>query len=178
MMESLEDILMQEMSRRNTDMVVHLLEKEPAFFPELFSIFLRNQEPVSRRAAWALDLYTEKRPALLLPLIPELIIKLSGFTHDGMKRHSLRMISRSPIPDSEHTGILITLCFQWMISGKEAIACKVYCMDILYQISCKEPDLKKELADTIEWRLEEESAGFKNHGSKMLGKLYKELAYT
>jgi hypothetical protein len=176
MNESLESMLMQEMSRRNIDMVVALLEKEPLFFHELFRIFLRNEDPVSRRAAWAIDLFSEKQPALLEPYIPELTGRLPAFTHDGMKRHSLRMISRSPLPDSNHTALLISLCFDWLVSGKEAIACKVHCMDILYKISQTEPDLKKELADTIEWRIEEESAGFKSHGTKMLRKLYKELA--
>jgi hypothetical protein len=48
-------------------------------------------------------------------------------------------------------------------------------MEVLYRISQVEPDLKKELADSIEWRLHEESAGFKSRGRKLLTKLYSEM---
>jgi hypothetical protein len=48
-------------------------------------------------------------------------------------------------------------------------------MEILYTISAMEPDLKKELADSIEWRISEESPGFKSKGSKLLNKLNREI---
>jgi hypothetical protein len=48
-------------------------------------------------------------------------------------------------------------------------------MEILYRISQVEPDMKKELADSIEWRMNEETAGFRNRGQKLLKKLYMEL---
>jgi hypothetical protein len=64
-----------------------------------------------------------------------------------------------------------------LLSPKEAVAPKVYCMEILYRISQVEPNLKKELADSIEWRLNEESPGFKNRGLKILKKLYSEIGW-
>jgi hypothetical protein len=42
-------------------------------------------------------------------------------------------------------------------------------------MSQTEPDLKQELADSIEWRMQEETPGFRNHGSKLLKKLYREM---
>lgn len=171
---SIEDLLMIEMSRRNTDMVSDLIFQKPELFGDLFEIFLRNEEPVSRRAAWVIDTVSEKKPDLLLSYLPTIILALPGFTHDGMKRHSLRMIDRSPIP-AEQTGELMNICFEWLLSPREAVAAKVYCMDILYRLSQTEPDLKKELADSIEWRLNEGTPGFRAHGVKILEKLYKEM---
>jgi hypothetical protein len=45
-------------------------------------------------------------------------------------------------------------------------------MEILYRAAQNEPDLKKELIDTIEWRLAESSAGIRSRGEKILKKLY------
>jgi hypothetical protein len=173
---TLDDFLLFEMSRRNTDLVAELILKKPALFEELFRIFMRNEEPVSRRAAWVVDTVTENQPDLLKPHLTRILEMLEVFSHDGLKRHSLRMLSRSPLPEEEEQiGKLMTLCFEWLLSPKEAVSVKVYCMELLYRISQVEPDLKKELAESIEWRLNEETPGFKNRGQKLLKKLYKEM---
>jgi hypothetical protein len=172
---SLEEILMQEMSRRNTDAVVDLIVQQPILYDEIFRIFLRIEEPVSRRAAWVVDIYSENHPECLSPYREQLIDKLNEFNHDGLKRHSLRMLARLPLPDDEHMGTLMNVCFNWLIARNESVAVKIYCMEILYMISQLEPDLKKELADSIEWRINEETPGFKNKGEKLLKKLRREI---
>ena len=173
-MNTLDDLLLMEMSRRNTDMVADLVFQKPELFHDLIEIFFRNEEPVSRRAAWVVDTVSEAMPELLSPYLNRIVTSLPSLHHDGLKRHSLRMLMRSPLP-SEHMGELMNTCFDWLLSGKEAIAAKVYCMEILYRIALIEPDLKKELADSIEWRMEEESAGFRSKGERILKKLHKEL---
>jgi hypothetical protein len=172
--ETLEDLLLVEMSRRNTDLVADLIIQKPDLFEDLFEIFLGNNEPVSRRAAWVIDTVSEKIPSLLEPYLNYMTEALPGFTHDGLKRHAVHMLSRSPLP-TEHLGELMNICFTWLTSPKESVAVKIYCMDILYNISKSEPDLKKELADSIEWRMQEETPGFRNRARKMLDKLFKEI---
>jgi len=171
---SLEDLLMVETSRRNTDLVADLVYQDPSIFNELISVYLRAEEPVSRRAAWIVDTVSEKLPELLKPFIPDIIAQLPGFSHDGLKRHSLRMLTRYNIGENE-SGHLISYCFDILSKPLESIAVKVHAMEILYRMSCQEPDLKNELAETIEWRMEEESAGFRNRGMKILKHLYKEM---
>ena len=172
--ESLIDLLMVETSRRNTDLIADIIVNKPSLFDELVLIYLRNEEPLSRRAAWVVDTVSEKIPNLLDPYLGSIAATLPRFDHDGLKRLSLRMLSRSPLPQ-KYLGELMNLCFDWLISSKESVAVKVYAMEILYTISQVEPELKKELADSIEWRIGEETAGFKNRGLKTLKKLYKEM---
>jgi hypothetical protein len=167
--------LLPELSRPNTDLVAGLVLQKHELFDELFQVFLGNEEPVSRRAAWVVDLVSEKNPHLLEPRIPEIIRMLPEFGHDGLKRHSMRMLARSPLPSGELLGTLMNICFDWLVSADEAIATKVHCMELLYRIAQVEPDLRKELADTIEWRLNEASAGFKNRGQKLLRRLNAEM---
>jgi hypothetical protein len=124
------------------------------------------------------DTVAEQLPDLLLPHLTEIIEMLTEFSHDGLKRHSLRMLSRSPLPGEESLGKLIRISFDWLLAPSESIAVKVYCMELIYRISQEEPDLKKELADSIEWRIGEESAGFQNRGSKLIRKLRLEIDHT
>ena len=172
--DSLEDLLMMETSRRNTDIISGLVLEKPELFREIMEIFFRNEEPVSRRAAWVADTVSEKRPELLEEYLGSIITALPGFSHDGMKRSSLRMLTRSPVPE-QNLGDLINICFDWLVSSWESVAVKVFAMEILYRISLDIPELKKELADSIEWRMAEETAGFKSRGRKTLKMLYKEM---
>jgi hypothetical protein len=172
--ESLTDLLMVETSRRNTDMIADIVFNKPELFDELVSIYLRNEEPVSRRAVWVVDTVAEKLPELLEPYLDSIAEALPDFVHDGLKRVSLRMLSRSPLPQ-KYLGELMNICFDWLVAAKESVAVKIYAMDILYRLSQSEPELKKELADSIEWRIAEGTPGFKNRGLKTLKKLYKEM---
>ena len=48
-------------------------------------------------------------------------------------------------------------------------------MNLLYVMSNKEPDLKYELATTIEMQMHEGSIGLKNHSRKLFSKLKSEI---
>jgi hypothetical protein len=172
--QTLRELIMVENSRRNTDLIADLVFHKPEVFGELMNIYFLNEEPVSRRAVWIVDTVTEKMPHLLEPFIDRIILKLSEFQHDGLKRNTLRMLSRTNISILQ-SGLLMKICFEWLVSKSESVAVKVYSMDILYLISIKETDIKKELAESIEWRMQEESAGFKGHAVKILKKLHREL---
>jgi len=171
---TLTDLLLSETSRRNTDLIAGLIFQKPELFGELVGIYLQNEEPVSRRAVWVVDTVAEKLPQLLEPFIIKIILKLPEFKHDGLKRNTMRMLARSDIPENQ-SGLIIKICFDWLISSAESVAVKVYAMDILYRFSQTEKDLKKELAVSIEWRMQEETPGFKTHGRKILKKLYREM---
>ena len=172
--KSLTGLLMVENSRRNTDLIANLVFNKPELFDELVEIYLRNEEPVSRRAVWAVDTVAEKLPKLLERYIDSIAEALPRFEYDGLKRLSLRMLSRLPLPQ-KYFGELMNICFDWLISPKESVAVKIYAMEILYRMSGMEPELKKELADSIEWRITEGTPGFKSRGKKTLNKLYKEM---
>ena len=103
-----------------------------------------------------------------------MIRMLEKFSHDGMKRHTLRMLMHVPFLNRNWEP-LSRPALNGLSSASESVAVKVYSMEILYQVSQSEPDLKKELADSIEWRLDEENAGFRNKGSKILKKLSREI---
>ncbi len=172
--QDITELLMQDNSRTNTDFVGGFVRQKPELINELWEIYLSEREPVSRRAAWIIDTVSENNPGWIQPYMTQLINKLPGFKHDGLKRHGLRMISRCPIPE-EKVAELVNICFEWLLSPSEAVAAKFYCMNILYDISQQLPEMKHELIDSIEFQLPEGTPGFKSIGKKILTKLYQEV---
>lgn len=167
---SLEELLLAEQSRANTDMLVDILRQNPAAFPHFWEIFMKNSDPVSRRAAWVIDCFTETMPDYINSRVEELCINLPVFKTDGLKRHSMRMLARSPLPE-ENLGILIDVSFRWLESRTESVAVKMYCILLLERISALYPEIKPELRDLIEIQMNEATPGFINISKKVLKRL-------
>jgi len=167
----LSELLMNDNSRANTDFVGDFVRQKPELIRELWDIYFRKQEPISRRAAWIIDTVSEDVPAWVEPYIPQLIDLLPTFSHDGLKRHGLRMLSRNIIPE-ERKAELMNICFDWLLSPAEAVAAKMYSILILYDLSRQLPEIRNELIDTIEFQMTEGTPGFKSIGRKILAQLY------
>ena len=113
---------------------------------------------------------------MIKPHINRIITALPGFQNDGLKRNMLRLLSKHTNDlTEEQNGILLDVCLKYLMDSDEKPAIKVYSMDILYDISNKYPDLKKELISCIENKISAASAGIKSRSKKMLKKLHKEI---
>lgn len=167
-------LLLKGNSRSYTDFVVDIVFKKPELISELWEIYLSLEEPVSRRAAWVIDTASENKPEWILPYLPILVEKLTLFNHDGLKRHGLRMISRVDF-SSDTEGLLMDICFKWLLSPTESVAVKMYSMIILYRISENEPDILQELYDTIDFQLSDATPGFRSIGKKMMHDIDRDL---
>ncbi|MHC1774211.1 MAG: hypothetical protein AB9834_02240 [Lentimicrobium sp.] len=166
----LEELLLREQSRANTNLIIDIVKAKPEVFEDLWKIVLLNQDPLSRRAVWAADYCAEINPDFIRDKIEELSAKVPCFKSDGLKRHALRMLSRSPLPD-ENLGVLADACFNWLQSSSESVAVKMYSMVILHRVSDNIPEIRRELYDIIEIQLIEATPGFRNIGLKIMKKL-------
>lgn len=169
----LEELLLQEMSRANTDLVAGILNHDPERLAQAIAIVMRQEEPISRRAMWAIDIACEKNPGLIKPYIKLLIVKMPEFRHDAFRRHILRIAARLPFHDS-YKGALLNVCFDIIADSNKAIAVKANAMQILSRLAVEEPDIRHELKETIRYQMEEASPGFKSQARKILIKI-KEL---
>jgi hypothetical protein len=170
---NISELLRDETSRLNTDFVAKIIFEHPPLFDELWKLFLANEEPISRRAAWVVDVVTEKHPEWIDSLLGVLVDTIPSFGHDGLKRHSLHILSRSPLP-YDKLGEIADFCFEWLMQPGEAVATKMYSMEILYRISELEPGLKPELADSIRMQMIEGTPGIRCCGKRLLEKLGKD----
>lgn len=166
----LEQLLLQEMSRRNTNLVAEVISHDPARFSQAVEIVMKEKEPVSRRAMWAIDIACEKKPGLIAPYLSALLQKMTGFRHDAFRRHILRIAAR--LPFQEHTkGILLTVCFDLLTDNQQAVAVKAHAMSILARLAVEEPDIRHELAETISHQLAEATPGYRSQARKILSTL-------
>lgn len=167
---TLDELLKLGQSRKNIDQLIEMVLENPLMFDQLWSIFISNREPESRRAAWAIDILNENHSFIQQQHIDCLINELEVFSHDGLKRHSLRILENHQVKPDQ-IGILASLCFKWLEAPNESTAVKAYSIKILEKIAGEEPELKRELIDIIEIQLDEGTPGFKNIGLKTIQRL-------
>jgi hypothetical protein len=167
---NLSDQLMAEMSRRNADYIAHYIGSDAILFKELVELVFKANPLLQMRASWVISIITDKYPDLLKPYIKKLVNQMDLFEHSGIRRNLLRYISSIDIP-SPLEGRLYDLCFLYLNSRSEPPAVKVHCMQVLFNIAQKEPDLKNELRLVIEELINHESAAIKSRSRHLLSKL-------
>lgn len=159
-------------SWENLAFIIQEIGNHPEYFSELIEIALYNSEPKTWRAAYLVDKIHDKYPELILPFLEPIIQKLETENNTSKKRHFLKLISMNEIPE-QHFGFLVDFCLKALTSDKEPPAVRVHAMQILYNISEIEPDLKPEILAIIEHEIEFHStAGIISRGTKLAKKLH------
>lgn len=169
------DQLLAELSKRNTDYIASVVDRDENLFRELVDLVLTNEEYVSGRAAWVIETIWLKYPEMIDPHINDMIDFLPKSKYDNQKRHFLKILSTRDIKefDESHLGILIDCCFTWLEDPVYPTAVKMFSMQIIYNFVEVEPILASELIAIIENQFEDGTPGFRNRGEKLLKKLYK-----
>jgi len=141
-------------------------------YTSLLQLALNDKDPLAWRAAWILDGAAEANPDMALKHIRQIVRKLPAIKSGGTIRSLLRMLSRYHIPEEEQ-GLLIDLCFRYMVSELYPVAVKVHAMQILYNHCLIYPDLKDELKTVIEDQISNNSVGFMARGRRIIRQLEK-----
>ncbi|OJJ19168.1 hypothetical protein BKI52_20360 [marine bacterium AO1-C] len=164
---NIKDNLIQISSKENAESIAQYVGADPDRFAELMALFLGDEYRLTQRAAWVLSKSVDRHPQLLLPYLEKVIYNLQEDVPVAVKRNTVRILQDVDIPE-DLMGPLADVCFQFLESGEEPIAVKVFSMTILFNITKKEPDLKNELRLLIEAQLPYGSAGFKSRAKKIL----------
>lgn len=158
-------------SKVTCDEMVKWIGNDQSRFDQLFKLFIGDDDPLVRQwAGWPMGYCVRKHPALLTKHIGKLVKNLQKpGHHDAVKRHSLRMLEDIIIPEKHH-GVIMNLCFDYIISPSEKPAIKAFSLTVL-DILCKHyPEIKQELKTIIEDRWDIESTAFKSRARKILKK--------
>ena len=117
------------------------------------------------------DKIHEEYPELILDYLDQMTLQLETEKQQGKIRHLLKLISLNEI-DKKHHAYLFDYCMEAMTSAKNPPAIRVHAMQILYNLSEYEPDLKPEVLALIEQEIEyHATAGIVSRGSKLVKKL-------
>ena len=138
-------------------------------FAELMALFFSKDTRTCQRAAWVVSHCMERNPWQGMPYLEKLVKNLYNNVGDATKRNTVRVLQFVDIPE-KLWGETIEICFQYL-TGKEAVAIKVFAMTVIYNISRKVPEIAAELKIVIEDQLPYGSPGFKSRGKKILAKL-------
>lgn len=139
-------------------------------FRELLEFTLKEEDPLSWRAAWILDGADERHPELASPYISRIVNTLPSVKSTGTLRCLLRLLCRYEIVE-EDQGLLIDLCFSYMTSELYPVAVKVHAMEIIYQHCLIYPELKEELITIIRDQIANNSVGFLSRGRRIIKEL-------
>lgn len=139
-------------------------------FKHIYSLISSDEPRIAWRSCWIIDNADEKDPELLDPFIPDIVARLNVTKNGSLKRHFTRILCRHEIPE-ELLGQVVNRSFE-LLSPTEAVAVRVFAMQLLFNISQKEPGLKKELAVVLESLIEEGgTSGFMNRAAKLIKQL-------
>ena len=155
----------------NLPYLLNEITKTPEYYSMLMEIALYSHNKKSWRAAYLIDKINDNHPVLLNPFLNKMIEQVKIEKSHSKKRHFLKLIGQKELPP-EQQGFMLDFCMQVFTSYKEDLAVRVHAMQILYNISEKEPELKPEILALIEYEMENHSsAGIISRGNKLVGKL-------
>jgi len=149
------------------ELYVSQVQGSPERFQSLLDLALEDQDPVSWRAAWILDSCDETETSLREAQICDIVKSLPSLQSKGALRSLLRMLVRHEIPDEEQ-GLLVDLCFRYLVSDLYPVAVKAHAMQIIYQHVLLYPELKDELITILQDQIENNSVGFKSRAVKLI----------
>ncbi len=162
-------------SWENLELIINEVILHPEYMKLLIEIALYSNYPRRWRAAWMADKINDTTPELIIPFMEELISALHAETNSGIKRHILKLISKHEIPD-KHQPFLLNYSHQCFTSASEPVAVRVHAMQILYNLSEKEPEFKPELLSLIQHETEVHSTpGIRARGKKLAILLEKQI---
>jgi hypothetical protein len=160
-------------SGRNTaEVAVVAIDDNPDYFKQLLDICFSEPYPISMRASRVIQMFCEKNPEFILPYIEQVIENIAVSKVEGVKRSFLKLIAESVdfnlLKDNSR---LLQMVFDWVVSPKEAISVRYYCIFICKKFCDYEPDLIPEFKAMLEFSLSESSKGLCSTAVKVLKKL-------
>lgn len=160
--------LQSEHSKTLTKKIVAEIISNPKRMKDIVDLTMDSPPGVTHKAAWSLSVVAETHPEFLKPYLPVLVKKLEEKgNHPAINRNIVRALQFIDIPKSLVSQV-VNNCFILLNSNNEPPAVRVFSMTVLHKLTDKYPDLKQELKSSISTQFDQQSAGFRSRGRKIL----------
>ena len=170
-MEKILKLLNQGISKHNAMLIAEQVSTDNKRYDKLINIVFSNIEPISRRAVYAIDNTNDINPKLITKYIDRITDFVLTKPNYSIMRSLLKLLAENNIAKDKQ-GKILQLCTDYIYSEKVPPAVKVHCLQIFYNISEEETDLKLELIQIIESTIEHNTAAYKSRANKLLEKLH------
>ena len=169
----IEDILPDSLRVTALNAANIAIEK-PALIAEIIKLAFADKGMISTRAANTIEKIDVLDQSLIQPHYKKIIGNLTKFKTEGVKRCLLKIFTKRIASLTEkEMSLLLDFCFKALLDNAEAIAIRIYSIDILYSISKKEPGLKNELILVLQEQIAiSNSLAFQSKARKILNLLY------
>lgn len=158
--------------RATANLAVLAIDNDAENFKRLLGICFTEPYPICMRASRVIQLFSETNAEFIVPFLDQIIENIAHSHQEGVKRNFLKIIAQhidfNLVKDNS---MLMQIAFDWLVSPKEAVAVRYYCIIICEKFCKYEPDLIPELKASLEYCLHESPAGFCNRAVKVLKKL-------
>ncbi len=144
--------------------------ENPYLIEPLYHLIQSDKPKLQWHAAWVFEHIFIAKPEIIKPYIKEIVSEFHTIENNGVKRHFAKILSLTDI-NNMATGIFINTCFEWLKSELIPVAVKAHCIQILFHLTQKYPDLKAELRIVLEEQIPFNSVGFKSRARKILKQL-------
>ncbi|RLD44740.1 MAG: hypothetical protein DRI86_06725 [Bacteroidetes bacterium] len=171
--EQIKNFIINDISKDNINAIIKNNKVNQEMIDLLWKISISNVHPQSWRAAWMLfHLLNNSNKEYIRPYLDQMLDLLNTFTHNGQKREIMKIILLFDVEEIE-MGKAVNICFKILLNSKEALAVRVHAMQIIFNISIIEPELKSELKDVLKIIIQEDSPALRGRGRILLKKLKK-----
>ncbi|NJO87766.1 MAG: hypothetical protein HC831_01530 [Chloroflexia bacterium] len=142
--------LLKNADKIYTQELKRMAVENPEMLDLLVKIFLTDEEKLCWHAGWVLFKIADTHTKQLEKYVPGIIQKLPNMLYTQQAHGALRIIKHYDIKDEELQGILVDTGIRFILENKYAPNLKYFSIVIIEKIAKYYPELKNELALTIE----------------------------
>jgi len=160
------------MNNQMKKMVAEWILSDPKQLDTLWEMILNQKPQQCGRAVWVLEYVCFLDKSVLVQLNDKILDFFPKITDNSARRILAKLVCESEIPEKYEADILNT-AFDWFSNRSLPIAVRVNCMQIVYKICKKYPDIAPEIVTIIKNEISDAKPAFVCRGQKILKKLNK-----
>ncbi len=161
--------LLTDSSRYTIDHVTEKVYRNPELVYETFKLAVAEKGKRSQRASRVICTCADRKPDIIKPYLSEILKILQASENDSILMNFMKIFTAIPLPDDDNLlGILADRCFSFIESSAAKVGLKVYSLETLYRICCREPEMKNELILIIEDQIPKNDFAFKSRGERII----------
>jgi len=145
---------------------------------DLIDLTFYPDKTIAFRAAWLLENLILSNPLACLTEIDYLLTQFTKVIYPSCQRHYAKIIMHLTSPKNNllikeqlqniNLEPIVEKCFDWMIDSKVLIAVKVFSAEALFNLRQRYPWITEELANQLQFLMNNGSAAIQSRGKKLL----------
>jgi hypothetical protein len=140
--------------------------------PILWDTVVSASYPYNARAMWVFELICTSNDTIFNQYLDTMAAFFPISENEAVNRMIAKLLMLKDVPE-KYEGEVLNTAFERLVDKKLPIAVRVNCMQIVFNLSKKYPEIEFELRGIIENEIAHGMPAFKNRGGKILQQLNK-----